>query len=84
MVEFVLDGGAGAVMLHKTAANYGRSRKVTGWRVQQQEGGIVEFKGNESHAETNVGNHKVFVDGKPLPDVDSLKKLLAERNLVLG
>ncbi|POR32585.1 Uncharacterized protein TPAR_07209 [Tolypocladium paradoxum] len=82
MVEFVLDGGEGTVMLHRTAANYGRSYKVTDWRVQQQEGGIVEFKGGETHAETYVGTHRVFIDGKPLPDVDSLKKLLAERDLI--
>ena len=32
--------------------------------------GITELKGNQQHAETVKGPHKVFIDGKALPDAE--------------
>jgi hypothetical protein len=82
MIELVLQN-AGTVMLTALAAKCGSIYRVTGWHFDSR-GGIAEFKGGESHAKTTKGTHQVFIDGKPLPDLDSLKDLLREEGIIEG
>jgi hypothetical protein len=50
--------------------NVDKAYRVTGWTLVRDVDGAAELKGNEQHAETVKGPHKVFIDGKTLPDVD--------------
>lgn len=69
MKEFVLSATDGTVMLPADAVNDTEIYRTTGWNAADK---ITDLKGNEtSHAKTTKGTHQVFVDGKPLPDVDS-------------
>ncbi|KAF2122372.1 hypothetical protein BDV96DRAFT_682316 [Lophiotrema nucula] len=69
MKEFVLSSTDGTIMLPADAVNATKTYRTTGWNAVDN---ITDLKGNEtSHAETTKGTHQVFVDGKPLPHVES-------------
>ncbi|CZR49913.1 uncharacterized protein FPRO_16118 [Fusarium proliferatum ET1] len=63
LVEFDL-GHNGTVLLKQEQANYGKLAKETGFIYHEGGDGIRQLKGNEQHAETTTGPHKVFWDGK--------------------
>ncbi|KAI5859599.1 hypothetical protein GGS23DRAFT_616002 [Durotheca rogersii] len=70
MQEFVLSDNHGiTVMMDANMTNANKTYRVTGWTFVRNVNGTTELKGNESHAETVKGSHKVFVGGKGLPDV---------------
>lgn len=80
LVEIVLKD-VGTVMLDASEAKHGDIYRVTGWCVDQ-EGGLVDFKGQESHAKTTKGTHQVFISGKQLPDLAALKSLLKGEGII--
>ncbi len=69
MQEFVLSDNHGTVMMDASMTNANKAYRVTGWTLVRNVDGPAELKGNEEHAETVKGPHKVFIDGKGLPDV---------------
>ncbi|PCD38659.1 hypothetical protein AU210_007126 [Fusarium oxysporum f. sp. radicis-cucumerinum] len=80
LVEFDL-GHNGTVQLKQEQANYGKLVKETGFVYYEGEDGIRQLKGNEQHAETTTGPHKVFWDGK-LENEAELVKALHELDLI--
>jgi len=80
MVEIVLKD-VGTVMLDASKAKYGDLYRVTGWCVDQKDG-LVDFKGEESHAKTTKGTHQVFTSGKQLPDLVALKLFLKGEDII--
>ncbi len=80
MVEIVLKDN-GTVMLDTQEAKYGDLYRVTGWRIESEDR-ILAFKGEESHAKTTKGTHQVFVDGKALLDLATLKVLLKNEDVI--
>ncbi len=81
MLEFVL-GREGTVMLGEQDVNHGGIYRITGWSFEQSEDGIISVKGGESHARTVRGTHQVFTDGKPLPTVEAVQKVLHEEGVI--
>lgn len=81
MAEFDLGAGAGTIMLKDSDAKYGRVYRVTGWVFEERDG-IVSCKGNDVHAGTTKGPHKVFQDSKLLRNVHELTKALKEEEIV--
>jgi len=67
--EFVLSDNHGTVMMDANTTNANTTYRVTGWALVRNVDGVTELKGNEQHAETVKGPHKVSIDGKGLPDV---------------
>lgn len=80
LAEFVLGQEAGTVMLRESEANYGRISRVTGWSFEDKDG-VISCKGNDVHAEMKNGNHRIFQDSKPLPDVHELRMVLKEAGI---
>lgn len=74
MVEFDF-GDCGTVMLKDQDTCHGNLFRTTGWVFTCQDG-VVSFKGNETHAETKQGPHKVFIDGKLASNTPALKAIL--------
>lgn len=68
MQEFVLSDNHGTIIIDATMTNADKAYRVTGWTLVRNVDGTAELKGNEQHAETMKGPHKVFIDGKGLPD----------------
>ena len=67
MQEFVLSSNHGTVMMNANMTNADKAYRVTGWSLVPNVDGTAELKGNQQHAETVKGPHKVFIDGKALP-----------------
>lgn len=65
----------GTVMLEEHEITHGGIFRTTGWMGQ-------ELSGSESHAKTIRGTHQVFTSGKALPDIEAVKSLLREENLI--
>lgn len=80
MVEFDF-GNCGTVMLKAKETRHKTPFRTTGW-VFSCNDGVISFKGNESHAPTTQGPHKVFIDGKLAPDVPALKAILRRFNAI--
>ncbi|CZR37647.1 uncharacterized protein FPRO_07162 [Fusarium proliferatum ET1] len=80
LIEFDL-GHNGTVLLKQEQANYGKFVKETGFVYYEGEDGISQLKGNEHHAETTTGPHKVFWDGR-LENEAELVKALYELGLI--
>ena len=83
MVEFDLTN-YGTVMMKERDAQHGPIFATTGW-VFHCNDEIVSYKGNESHAQTTKGTHKVFTDGKISPislDVVGLCSILKDNNII--
>jgi hypothetical protein len=80
MVEIVLKD-VSTVMLDALEAKYGDIYRVMGWCVGQKDG-IVDFNGRESHVKTTRGTYQVFVSGKALPDLATLKSLLKGEDII--
>ena len=68
-------GNCGTVMLNARNAYYGTLFRKTGWVFSRDEG-VTSFKGDQSHTETIVGTHKVFINGKLAPNIPALKPIL--------
>lgn len=65
------------VMLDVSAIMGCEQPKTTGWRFEMVDGEPRVCKGQESYSKMTSSNHKVFIDGKPLPrleNVDHLKQ----------
>jgi hypothetical protein len=80
LCEFVLGKEAGTVMVKESEANYGRISRVTGWSFEEKDG-VISCKGNDVHAEMKNGNHRIFQDSKPLPDVYELRMALKKAGI---
>jgi hypothetical protein len=74
-------GDCGTVMLQDEDCHHGKPFRTTGWKFTYDKG-IISYKGNTVHAATNIGPHKVFVDGKLCPDLPALKSLLGEFKVI--
>ncbi|KAF9730274.1 hypothetical protein PMIN04_012889 [Paraphaeosphaeria minitans] len=81
LAEFVLGANAGTVMIKETEANYGHIYRVTGWAFDQEDG-IISCKGNDVHAATTKGPHKVFQDSKRIHGVRELRVALKEAEII--
>jgi hypothetical protein len=79
-VEFDL-GDCGTVMLNDQDARHGEPFRTTGW-VFTWEKGVISFKGEESHAATVQGPHKVLINGKLAPDIPALKGMLKQLGII--
>jgi hypothetical protein len=69
MQEFVLSDSHGTVMMEAKTTKASKPSRLTGWAFVQNGDGITELKGNQYHAETVKGPHKVLIDAKMLRDV---------------
>lgn len=67
--EFVLSDNHGTVIMDANMTNANKAYRVTDWTLVRNVNGTTELKGNEQNAETVKGPHKVFIDGKGLPDI---------------
>lgn len=74
MVEFDL-GDCGTVMLKDQGTRHGDPFRTTGWVFTSEEG-VISFKGQETHAPTVKGPHKVLIDGKLAPNIPALRGIL--------
>ncbi|RSL83062.1 hypothetical protein CEP52_016813 [Fusarium oligoseptatum] len=83
MVEFVLGGNCGTVMLDHEKANFQGAYRNTGWRVERS-GDKPVFIELEKHAKTIRGTHQVFTDpdDKNIPDEAALRSVLKAEELV--
>ena len=79
-VEFDL-GDYGTVMLNDEDARHGNPFVATGW-VFTFEKGVIYFKGEETHAPTVKGSHKVLINGKLAPDIPALKGMLKQLGVI--
>lgn len=85
MSELILEGET--VMLEDLAIYRCKQSRTIGWSFEMVDGNPRVCKGKESHSEMTSGNHKVFVDGKPLPrleNVGHLKQQLVEAGILYG
>ncbi|RMI95600.1 hypothetical protein CDV36_016401, partial [Fusarium kuroshium] len=83
MSELILEGET--VMVDGSAIMGCEESRTTGWRFEMVDGEPRVCRGQESHSKMTSGNHKVFIDGKPLPrleNVDHLKQQLAEAGIL--
>lgn len=81
-IEFEV-GPQGIVMLdEKDVLQLGLTRMTTGWSFGVGDDGIISCTGNGTHAPKTNASHQVFVDTKPIPDVDALKTALREEGVV--
>lgn len=83
MVEFVLGGNCGTVMLDHEKASFQGAYRNTEWRVEKR-GDKPVFIELEKHAKTIRGTHQVFTDpdDKDIPDETALRSVLKAEELV--
>ncbi len=80
MVEFDF-GDCGTVMMKDKDTCHGGSIRTTGWAFNC-DGGIVSFKGDQTHMKTTRLTHRVLINGKLAPDILALKAVLKRFDVI--